>query len=159
MLKKVFAELDKWIAVQNDERGEAGLLKIPKCEIKVFGQTALVEAGLSIHVPATMDVDVFANYDHVVMKKFEELLKQNGKMLDPVGHEAWMPKETEYWKFFSGDWVTTYLAKVEYVMISKAKKALQRNKSLLTEYLASEPPPAFYELASKYEINLNIILE
>ena len=47
MLKKVFKELDTWIETQNVERIEDGLLKIGACEIKVFGQTALIEARLS----------------------------------------------------------------------------------------------------------------
>ncbi len=55
------------------------------------------------------------------MKKFEELLKGIGKELDPVGHEAWMPKETQYADFLIGNWVKAYLARVEFVMISKAK--------------------------------------
>ncbi len=96
MLKRVFKVLDRWIGEQNAERVEEGMPSMSTCEVKVIGQTALVEAEISLHIPATMDVDVFANYEDSVRKKFASLLKENGKELDPVGHEAWMPVETEY---------------------------------------------------------------
>ena len=101
---------------------------------------ALLEAGLSIHVPATMDVDAFATYEYAVKKQFEVLLKEVGRELDPVGHEAWMPSETEYSEYFEGEYVWAYLARPEFVMISKASKAPKKNRVLIVEYLASEPP-------------------
>lgn len=159
MLKKVFAELDNWIAEENIERQEDGAMPMRACEIKVIGQTALLEAHLALHVPATMDVDVFANYEYAVKRKFEALLKQNGKELDPVGHEAWMPRETQYEEFYSGKWVKAYLARVEFVILSKAKKAPEKNRSLIVEYLASSPPDTFFKLAEKYAIDLEGFLE
>jgi hypothetical protein len=159
MLKKIFKELDKWIDEQNVERVEDGMLSIAACEIKVIGQTALLEAKISLHVPATMDVDVFANYEYSVRKKFADLLNKNGKELDPVGHEAWMPIETEYDNFFVGKWLKTYLAKPEYVLLSKAKMAPDKNKALIVEYLASTPPSNFFELAKKYKVDLDSFLE
>ncbi len=159
MLKKIFKELDRWIETQNIERVEEGMLRIDTCEIKVIGQTALLEAQISLHVPATMDVDVFANYEFSVMRKFAELLSANGKKLDPVGHEAWMPTETEYEDFFTGKWLKAYLAKPEYVLMSKALKAPKKNKALVAEYLASEPPEIFFKMAQKYKVNLDPFLE
>lgn len=148
-----------WIEEQNVEFRQEGMLTIRECEIKVIGQTALLEANLSIHVPATMDVDVFANYQFSVMQKFKGLLKIVGKELDPVGHEAWMPKETLYNSYFEGAWVKGFLAQAEYVMVSKAKKAPEKNKALLAEYLALPPPEVFFELAEKYEIDLERFVE
>lgn len=159
LLKKIFKTLDDWVEIQNIERNDDGLVPLGICEIKIIGQTALLEANISLHVPATMDVDVFANYDYLVKKKFEHLLKENGKELDPVGHEAWMPKETEYIEFFTGKWVKAYLAKIEYVMISKAKKAPVKNKGLIVEYLATSPDKVFFQLSKKYKINLDYFLE
>jgi len=154
MLKTVLKKLDLWIEEQNKAFETEGLRKFHSCKIRIVGQTALIEANLSLHVPATMDVDVFADYEHSVQKKFEALLKEIGKELDPVGHEAWMPQETEYQQFYSGSFVTAYLAKPEFVILSKAKKAPQKNSRLITEYLASEPPAVFFELAKKYQIDL-----
>lgn len=159
MLKNVFALLDKWMDEENAERVEAGMLSMSACEIKVIGQTALVEAEVSLHVPATMDVDVFANYEDSVRRKFASLLKERGKELDPVGHEAWMPAETEYELFFEAKWLKAYLALPEYILLSKAKKAPRKNRALITEYLASDPPAHFFDLAKKYKIDLDSFLE
>jgi|GEM_PF-3755916 len=54
MLKKIFKGLDKWIDEQNVERRDEGMLSISACEIKVIGQTALLEAEISLQIPATM---------------------------------------------------------------------------------------------------------
>lgn len=159
MLQPVFIALDAWIETENTKRQASGILKIAACEIKVIGQTALIEANLLLHVPATMDVDVFANYEYPVRKKFEELLQESGKVLDPVGNEAWMPEETEYLDFLNGKWVKAYLAKVEYVMLPKAKKAPEKNMSLLTDYIASQPSDIFFILSKKHGIDLNFFLE
>ena len=126
MLKSVFRKLDEWIEEENGKRREAGMLSLDACEIKVIGQTALLEANLSLHVPATVDVDVFASYEFSVRKKFADLLKEIGKSLDPVGHEAWMPMEMKYRPFFEGNWLKAYLAKPEYVILSKAMKEPQK---------------------------------
>ena len=159
MLRNVFNQLDYWIETENLDRSKAGMLRIARCEIRVVGQTALVEANLNLHVPATMDVDVFADYEYVVKRRFEELLQAAGKQLDPVGHEAWMPKETEYLEYFMGDWVRAFLAKVEYVLISKAKKAPAKNEALIAEYLATGASELFFDLAKLYEIDLQAFVQ
>jgi hypothetical protein len=139
MLMGVFQKLDRWIDEENQIRHEDGLLLYPSCEIKVVGQTALIEAKIDLALRATVDVDVFANYD----------------FLDPVGHEAWMPKETQYTIFFEGTWVKAYLAKPEYIILSKAKKAPDKNRNLIIEYLASSPSKSFFKLAEAYQIDLS----
>ncbi len=55
MLKSVFKELDHWIEAENLKRAAEGVMRIAACEIKVIGQTALIESLLALHVPATMD--------------------------------------------------------------------------------------------------------
>lgn len=159
MLRKVIEKLDNWIEGENSHSQQAGILPIHYCEILVIGQTALIESKLSIHIAATVDVDIYKELEHSVMKKFESLLKENGKELDPVGHEAWMPKETQYEILFKGKWVTAKLAKPEYIMISKAKKAPGKNRELITDYIANDPPEEFFRLAEKYAIDLNQMMD
>lgn len=159
MLKKILLKLDKWIDEKNTEYREEGMLGLRKCEIRVIGQCALIEAKLGIHLAATMDVDVYAEYDHTIRQKFAALLQEIGKILDPVGHEAWMPKETEYTEFYKGKWVTAFLAKPEYVILSKAKKAPAKNKNLIAEYIALPPSKHFFTLAEKYDIDLKSFLD
>jgi len=70
-----------------------------------------------------------------------------------------MPQETEYEIFFVGKWLKAYLARPEYVLLSKAMNAPKKNKALIVEYLASEPPAKFFELAKKYKVDLDQFLE
>jgi hypothetical protein len=154
MLYKVFAELDEWAIKASQKDIAEGLLPMGYCLIQVVGQTALLEAKLDIHLAATADVDLHQQIEYVFHKKLEELLKKRGKFLDPVGHEAWMPPETTFKTIFKGNYVEGAVAQPEYVLISKALKAPERNKELLAEYLASHPSDLFYTLAKKYKVPL-----
>ncbi|MCB9707247.1 MAG: hypothetical protein H6714_00455 [Myxococcales bacterium] len=153
-LERVFKELNAWIAEKNQEFSEEGVLTLPRCTIRVLGQTALLEAGTDLPLAATKDVDVYADYEHVVQVKFEELLRARGKLLDPIGHEAWMPKETKYLTVFDGSHVKGQIAAPEYVLLSKALKAPEKNRALIVEYLSSGPSELFLQLAEKYRLDL-----
>lgn len=82
------------------------------------------------------------------------MLETYKKVLDPVGHEAWMPRETRYTVLFRGVHVTGQLAQPLFVLLSKALKAPTKNKALIVEYLASGPPREFFQLATKYGLQL-----
>jgi hypothetical protein len=120
---------------------------------------ALFERELKLNLVATQDVDVIArNFSYSARKEFERLLAMHNLILDPVGHEAWMPKETEYEVFYAGTFVTLKVADEEAVLLSKATKAPEKNAALLTEYLASGPSERFMALAEKYHLNLEQFL-
>ena len=158
MLKKVLKNLDGWLEEENAERGQAGTPSL-KCEIYVIGQAALLEARLKLRLAATMDVDLYKQLHGVIRQKLEELLAVHGKKIDPVGHEAWMPKETQFDAIYKGRFVTGFVAKPEYILISKAKMAPEKNKNLIVEYLGTEPTPLFLELAKKHGIDLERFLK
>lgn len=153
-LEKVFMELNAWIAEKNQDLSEEGVRTLPRCRIRVLGQTALLEAETDLPLAATKDVDVYADYEHALQVKFEELLRARGKLLDPLGHEAWMPKETKYLTIFNGSYVTGQIANPEYVLLSKALKAPEKNRALMVEYLARDPSEVFLQLAEKYQLDL-----
>ncbi|WP_171039902.1 hypothetical protein, partial [Streptococcus pseudopneumoniae] len=69
-----------------------------------------------------------------------------------------MPDETQYSGFYTGKWVDVTLAKPEYILVSKALKAPDKNKQLIADYISSGPPEIFYELAEKYKVDLEKIL-
>lgn len=154
MLSEVAALLDAWIIDQNVGLRREGLPTYQPCQIQVLGQTALLEAGLALQLVATKDVDVRANYEHAVEAEFHRLLRARGRELDPVGHEAWMPKETTYAPLYAGRFVTLLLADADAVLVSKALKAPAKNRSLLTEYLAKGASPRFLQLSKRYGIDL-----
>ena len=104
---------------------------------------------------ATADVDLKYQIEYVVKKKFEELFSEIKKHLDPVGHEAWMPQETEYIKIFSGQIVSGYIAEPVFVILSKAKMARNKNRQLIVDYLASKDlDPRLFDLAEKYNVDV-----
>ncbi len=76
----------------------------------------------------------------------------------PVGHEAWMPKETKYELVWDGHLVMGLVAHQDYVLASKALKAPAKNHALIVEYLASGATALFIELAETYAIDLEQFL-
>jgi hypothetical protein len=155
MIVKVFKTLDKWVTKANSEMREQGLTTTKPFSIKILGQTALIEAHLKLELFATADVDVYANYEFMVKQEFERLLKKEGKVLDKFSDEIWMPEETEYELIYEGVNFKGYLAKPEYILISKALKAPVKNRELILNYIAQRPSDLFMKLAEKYNLNLD----
>jgi hypothetical protein len=154
MLKAVAAKLDAWVIARNLEASEEGGLLSKPCRIRVLGQTALLEAGVTLHLNVTNAVVVYANYGHSVGAQFRRLLAEEGKELDPLGKEVWIPRETRYSDLFRGEYVTMQVADAEAVLLSKALKAPQRNRSLIVEYLATGASPRFLAMAERYAVDL-----
>jgi hypothetical protein len=158
MLAKIGQRLDSWIIEQNLEARAEGLPLLRACRIRVLGQTALLEQSSPLPLAITNDVDVFADYEHVVEREFRRLLEQEGMELDPVGQEIWMPRETMYSDLFVGPYVTVQVADVESILVSKALKAPVKNRTLIVEYLARGAGARFFEMAEKYELDLEQFL-
>jgi len=159
MLLKVFEKLNAWMTRKNreliDERG-VGLSHV---KIQIIGQAALLEAKLSFDILGTLDVDTYNQIEYSAKKKFEELLDEQGYKLDPVGHEAWMPKETDFRTIYHEQFVTGLIAEPVFIMIAKAKMAPIKNKQLIVNYLASSDlDKRFFDLAKKYQIDLESFL-
>jgi hypothetical protein len=158
MLLEIAEKLDDWVAAQNAEARLNGWAQRRACTIKVLGQVALMEKGVNLTLAATKDVDVYADYDSAVQKEFARLLMAEGHVLDPVGHEIWMPRETRYGKLYEGRFVKMFLADPEFVLLSKALKAPAKNRTLIVEYLAAGASDRFLELADKYHLKLEQFL-
>ena len=65
-----------------------------------------------------------------------------------------MPRETRYDLLYKGTYVDAAVADPDAVLISKARKAPEKNKALITEYLAKGASERFFELAQKYAVDL-----
>ena len=158
MLRDVARQLDAWVVSRNAEAQTEGLPSYPPCEIRVIGQAALLEAGCELAVVATADVDVSGHLPFAVEQEFRRLLATEGLELDPVGHEAWMPPETEHTPVFSGRFVTLLVADEAAILVSKAIKAPERNRALIVEYLARGASERFLELARRHSLDLEQFL-
>jgi hypothetical protein len=120
----------------------------------VLGQAALFNADLGLTLTVTQDLDAYADYDWAVQQELARLLAKEGKVLDPHGHEIWMPRETQYAPVYEGTYVDAFVADPDAVLISKACKAPEKNEALITEYLAKGASERFFELAKKYAVDL-----
>ena len=158
MLVEIAQRLERFVIERNLEARSAGLLTLRPCVIKLLGQTALLEAKVSLTLAVTNDVDVYADYDFAIEQEFRRLLATKGYVLDPLGGEIWMPAETTYQPLFVGNCVTLLVADPESVLVSKGLKAAAKNRPLLTEYLARGPSPRFLKLARKYRLDLEFFL-
>lgn len=158
MIKEVLQELDIWIQQQNQDRKSQGILPLGKAVVRILGQTALLEAKLNIEILGTADVDAYIDGDYVIRQKLDELLNARGRFLDPDSEKIWMPEETIYQLIYKGEFADGYLAHHDYVLISKALKAPQRNRNLIVAYLADEPSKEFFKLAKKYHLDLEKFL-
>lgn len=154
MIVEIANELDAWVVARNVEAMEEGMLVFRPCRIRVLGQMGLLEMKSSLHLAATKDVDVYADYAYSVKMEFVRLLAIHGMELDPVGHEIWMPQETVYKTLFAGEYVTMQVADIDAILLSKALKAPAKNKVLIVEYLASGASERFFELATRYGLDL-----
>jgi hypothetical protein len=158
MLREVAEQLDHWAVARNASDRAEGLLALKPCRIRLLGQMALFELDVELPLAATNDVDVYADCDHAVQQEFARLLSLKGKTLDPLGHEIWMPRETQYRTLFRGELVHLQVADVESVLVSKALKAPQKNGPLITAYLASGPSDRFMRLARAHRVDLEQFL-
>lgn len=158
MLRNIFLTLDKWILEENKRRKLNGTLETEVAEFRVLGQTALFESKLNLHLIATHDVDMYVKAQHIVWNKLDELLKAQGKHLDLNWQQIWMPEETEYDHIYKGKFVTALIAKPEYILLSKAMKAPEKNGALIVEYLAKGPSKKFEDLVKKYKVDLGQFL-
>ena len=113
---------------------------------------------VELTLAATNDVDVYADYPHAVEREFARLLAVEGRELDPLGHEVWMPRETRYNEFFAGRNVRVLVADLEAILLSKALKAPAKNRPLIVEYLARGASERFLGLARKYRLDLEQFL-
>ena len=153
-LAEIFLALDQWVARENVRARAQGTPAYRRCSVRVLGQSALWAAGVDLALTATQDLDAYGDYEWAVQRELERLLAENGKVLDPHGHEVWMPRETRYDPLYQGTFVEALVADADAVLISKALKAAEKNRALVTEYLAKGASDRFFELARKYRVDL-----
>ncbi len=154
---KIFEEFDDWLKEENKE----GVIGPGYVTLRVVGQGALFLADINLKLRATKDLDAFVEAKHAVVIQLGKILKAHGLSFDHLSNEIWMPDETKYVDVFdSGYFLTVKRAGVEYIMISKAKMAPEKNKELIANYIAEgKATEEFFTLAQKYDIDLEGLLD
>jgi hypothetical protein len=159
MLFKIFEKLDQEIMKLNVEFRAEGSSEIPKFQIKILGQSALIESNIALALNSTIDIDAYADFIWVAREKFCEILKENNLVFDELSNEIWMPDETKYISLYEGQFVNGFYAEPEYVLLSKALKAPEKNKNLIVQYISIGPTQIFLDLCKKYHVNLEDFLD
>src|SRR5690606_11818177 len=155
---EILRRLDGWASGKDAEDRAAGMRGLKACRIRLLGQWALFEQDLPLTLMATQDLDVKANYEWAVEQKFHELAREHQLSVDPDGQKVWMPKGTQYTKVYAGQFVTGEVAEADYVLISKALKAPEKNKTLIAEFLAIGASERFLSLAREHGLDLEQFL-
>ncbi|MBW2375592.1 MAG: hypothetical protein JRF55_06285, partial [Deltaproteobacteria bacterium] len=109
-LVQIFQALDQWVARENIRAQVEGTPAYRNCRIRVLGQSALWAAGVDLTLTITQDLDAYGDYEWAVQKELERLLAEHDKVLDPHGHEVWMPRETRYDPLYQGTFVEALVA-------------------------------------------------
>jgi hypothetical protein len=158
MLKEIFTELDEIVETEHRELRDMGGAGYESCVFKIFGQSALLEAGFDFELDATADLDGYTNARQIIVERLKEILGRYGIKWDDRAEFAWMPEETEWDEIVDGAKVKAYVAKPEYVLLSKAKTEPIKNKNLIKKYLASNPTDMFFKLCDRHGVDLDQFL-
>ena len=135
----VFQKLDDFITQYNTECSEGGGARIPRQEIRIVGQIALLMADLPFPVFATTDLDSITLIPHNVQKALNEFLFEYEMHIDPDGPKVWMPPDTQYLPLFDFLRVVVYYADPESVILSKARFNRAKDKPLIENFLRHYP--------------------
>jgi len=156
VLIEIAKKLDNFLVNEAREAIAEAWAQPKACRISLVGQMALFENDkLALNLIATRDVDALVpRMENATRKEFIRLLKKKGFDLDPLAHEAWMPKETKYDTTFAGRFVTLRVAEPDAVLVSKALKAPAKNRKLIREYIAQGASERFFDMAEFYEVDL-----
>lgn len=158
MFSGLLRDLDRW-AIEKDAKDRAdGLPGLSPCTIRLVGQMALLEQELPLTLVATQDLDVKADYEWPLEQKFGQLVEEQNLTVDPDGHLVWMPKGTRYLTVYTGRFVTGKVAEADFVLVSKALKAPEKNRTIIVEYLAKGASERFFRLAEENRVDLEKFL-
>lgn len=138
LVDQIIKELEVRLDAANKEREEMGAAPFKKSEITVLGQMSLMmdkEASKLLPLAATADLDALIKGDSIARTQLQSIIKAKGLVLDDLSTEVWIPKGAKFIKYYDSD-----LLKVSYLdplsaLTSKAIKAKEKNRVLITEAL------------------------
>lgn len=168
LILKAFAEIETILQDEHAQRKEDGDPRIPRLELNLVGQAALLlspaaEASQAAGDPyrATAELDAFSV--PVSWPRFHDIraaLMKFGIPIDDMSSEIWMPNEAIYTPFFPVDEIEDTLLKVavadqEAILVSKAKFNRPKDRAILDSYLASGlPTQRFWDMLESHKIEL-----
>ncbi len=137
LINDVIKEFEAGIEAQRRELGDEGSL-LEKVKIQILGQMSLLmnpEVNSRIPLLGTQDVDALLKGRWGQTKIFRDVLNSKGLTFDELSSEVWLPKEAEFIEYYDSPFVNvSYLDPIS-ALTSKAIKAAEKNKSLISDAL------------------------
>ncbi len=133
---KFISEFEIRLQRANTERASDGLPPLSKVHLKVLGQMALmanIEASSKLHLVATKDLDAIIEGDWTARTLLKNVLQENGMVYDELSSEVWIPPEATFEVMHDSSVLKVSLLSPLFVLASKAVKAPQKNKQLITQ--------------------------
>ncbi len=139
-LQGLFKELNSRINILNTERSASGSATIPKAEIIILGQISLLvneKVSAVLTLALTGDLDALLRTEHVVKEELKLILKKQKLIYDEDSHLIWIPPGSSFDPLFDFSNLTVKCIDPESALVSKAIKAVKKNKVLIREAIAS----------------------
>jgi hypothetical protein len=162
LMKKIFADLNQAVELENLQRLMVGTLTVPKSEVLIFGQMSLMlneSAKKNLSLIQTGDMDAKLQMDYFAKNKLLELLESNGLVYDEDSHIVWLPEDAKVIDLFKYKNIEVKFVDAESVMVSKAIHAPQKNKQLIRQAIASGKFPDLIDRIIENNGKLDFFLE
>ena len=162
LMRKIFADLNQAVELENIRRLEEGISTIPKSEVLIFGQMSLMlnESATSyLSLIQTGDMDAKLQMDYFTKNKLKKLLESSGLVYDEDSHLVWIPQDAKIINLFNFKNIEVKLVDAESTLVSKAVHAPQKNKQLVRQAIASGKFPGLIDRIIKNDGKLDNFLE
>lgn len=131
-----------------------------KLEVTVLGQQGLLirQAQFpTLPLLATTDFDAHLKGEPPLEDIFKNKLKDIGLTYDEKSEYIWLPEETEYEEVYNSDLIVVRSPLPIYLIVSKALKAKEKNRALVTAAI-NEFGESLISLLVKYKVNIDYFL-
>lgn len=160
-LRNIFLELSNWIVSENTEREESGARKIAQCKVTILGQMSLLvddKVSAVLNLAQTGDLDAKLEMDFPVKKKLKELLSEEGLVYDEDSEKIFIPLRSRELPLFEFEKITVLRLDPESALVSKAVKAVKKNRQLLRQAIDKNSFPNLLDRIEENEGDLSKIL-
>lgn len=137
LIDDVIKELEERMEAQRQEFDDDNLLS-EKVKIQILGQMSLLmnpEVNSRIQLMGTRDVDALLKGRWGQTKIFREVLNEKGLTFDELSGEIWLPKDAKFIEYYDSHYVNVSYVDPISALTSKAVKAAEKNKVLITDAL------------------------
>lgn len=161
-LSQIFKQLDLWIAAENIEREDSGVRKFAKCHVTILGQMSLLvddKVSAVLNLAQTGDLDAKLEMEFPVKKKLKELLSEQGLIYDEDSDKIFIPKGSRELPLFEFAYITVKRLDPESALVSKAVKAVAKNKQLIRQAIDKNTFPDLVDRIQANDGDLGKILD